>query len=720
MPAPAKKLNFLFQIKDRLKSQIYKKLRPQLVSAHSLSKEKFLNLFDIERVTELNRAGSLTAAETALIDYYQNRKTPCWPEPEGMITDLRINLEKIPEKELIQRAGSILDHQFLPDKTKPFLTDTGDILWHRSPISSPEWLWRLHRHQWWPVLGLAYRQTGNEQYAGAFVDQMRSWIKNNPMLTQKNEKSFPWRLMECGLRMHVSWIPSFGLFLTSPVFDQAAKLAMLRSIYDHAQFLSYFKTSQNHLLRECNGLAAVSAYFPEFKKSKGWLKIALTRLNAELKKQINPDGFHFELSTGYQWVVIDEFEKTLELLSTNNSSLPAEDLKVWLEKMYHVLAYLVRPDGTFPEVNDGFIRWSCDRLAKAGIQFKRDDFTYIGTNGKQGAVPKNTSVAFGNAGYHVMRSNWSQNAKYLLFDSGPCNGYHAHEDKLSIEVFAFDTPFIVDSGSYTYESADPFRAYFVGSQGHNTILVDGCSQIRRWKRGGLLARKSSCNHAIWIHKPEFDYAAGIYEDGYGQFALEKPKHAEIIEDVTHTRHILFVKPDYWLIVDELQAATPHNYQLLFHGHPESEVSIEAQKTAIIKSRRNNSFLYLIPAGVEKIKAHLKTGCDTPIQGWYSVDHHFKTPSPAVIYEIENTKSTIMTTLIYPLQADASKQPVQIEPINVSDGKGFAYKVKTEQGTDYLMLSRSKGLKKFGDYKSSKTVAGIRLDKTEQMRSRFEN
>ena len=80
---------------------------------------------------------------------------------------------------------------------------------------------------------------------------------------------------------------------------------------NHAQFLSTFKTSQNHLLRESNGLATASVYFPEFKPSKHWLQIALTRLNAELEKQINPDGFHFELSTGYQWVVVNEFEKTL-------------------------------------------------------------------------------------------------------------------------------------------------------------------------------------------------------------------------------------------------------------------------------------------------------------------------------------------------------------------------------------------------------------------------
>jgi uncharacterized heparinase superfamily protein len=711
--------NCFSHIKDRLKAAIYKILQPNLISAHSMPRNKFLKLFDIRQVNKLGQTEDFELAETALIDYYRDRKVPIWPEPRGMITDLRLNLDKLKKDELIQTAESILAYQFLPKKKKPVLSDSGDIQWNRNPISSPEWLWRLHRHQWWPILGLAYRLTGEERYAREFVKQMLSWIISNPMLKRKNERSFAWRLMECGMRMHVSWIPSFGLFFESPVFDRKAKITMLRSIYDHAQFLASFKTSQNHLLRESNGLAAVSVYFPEFRQSQRWLQTALNRLDAELKSQINPDGFHFELSTGYQWVVIDEFEKTHALLNIANRSLPTENISARLEKMYNVLAYISRPDGSLPEVNDGFIRWPIDRLVNAGKQFRRSDFNYIGTNGKRGNVPQITSVAFENAGYYIMRSDWSQNANYLLFDSGPYNGYHAHEDKLSVEVFAFGTPFIVDSGSYTYENTDPYRAYFVGSESHNTLMVDECSQIRRWRADGLTARKSSGDQAVWIHRPGFDYAAGIYEDGYGRFALRKPEHPDIIKDVIHARKILFVRPDYWIIIDEIQAQKPHNYQLLFHGHPESEIYVEAEKAAIIKSKRNSACVYLIPAEIEKIQIDKKTGCETPIQGWYSVDHHYKTPSTALIYEIKNTESTIITTLVFPHKGTPLKNPVKIMSLDVSEGGGIAYIVDIEKGTDYLMVSNHKGLKKFGDFQAYGTVAGFRLDKKGKIRSRFE-
>ena len=86
-----------------------------------------------------------------------------------------------------------------------------------------------------------------------------------------------------------------------------------------------------------------------------------------------------------------------------------------------------------------------------------------------------------------MRSDWetAPNARYLLFDAGPYGGYHGHEDKLNLEMYAYGQTFIVDPGCHNYDEADPYRAHFVSSHAHNTLLVDGKSQIRRWYRENL-------------------------------------------------------------------------------------------------------------------------------------------------------------------------------------------------------------------------------------------
>jgi hypothetical protein len=692
---------------------------PRMVSAQTLSDEAFLAKFNLEDISTLVKGGDISAAQKALLAHYSRRVTPAWPAPPSVIRDLRVNIDQPTQEELVALANSILENRLTFRVNAPKVTPEGKIAWRLNPTSDPQWLWALNRHQWWPILGLAYAQTGDERYATAFVSQMLDWVKENPPPVRKNEKSPTWRLMEVGIRLRVSWIPCFALFYNSPAFTDKAKLTMLRSIYDHARFLLLFRTNRNHLLRESNGLAYVATYFPEFKEASRWQQVALTRLDEALVEQVNQDGSHLEVSTGYQSMVIDEFENTYDLLQANDLSLPKENLASWLERMYHVMACLVRPDGTFPQVNDGRIYWTYTQLFQAGEAFGRDDFVYIGTSGSRGTRPMHTSVGFNDAGLYVMRSGWTRDARYLLFDAGPYGGPHGHEDKLSIELFAFGQAFIVDSGTYTYDRTDLFRTYFVGSQAHNTVLVDGQSQIRRWQKDNLNPQTALGNYATWISQPDFDYVSASYSDGYSLFSLEKPEDAEIIQDVTHTRRILFVKPDYWVVVDELQASTPHDYQTLFHTVPEIVARVGPENRVILGTRPEAATLCLIPVDPQNVKVSCLTGSESPIQGWYSASSRHKAPATVVIYEWENSASTVMTTLLYPCPSGQTGDGMSIKPLAVSGGEGLAFVVTTHRGSDYLLFSHNDSLKQFGPYQSRGIVAGVRTDNEGNILTQFE-
>ncbi len=683
---------------------------PRMVSAQTLSDEAFLAKFNIE--------GEAVTKE-ALLAHYGRRVTAAWPAPPGLLRDLRVNTDEIDQEELLALANSILENRFVLRSNAPQVTPEQKIAWHLSPTLDREWIRALNRHQWWPILGLAYAQTGDERYATAFVTQMLDWVEKSPPSVRKNEKSPNWRLMEVGMRMRVSWIPCFALFYNSPAFTDEAKMTMLRAIYDHARFLLLFKTNRNHLVRESNGLAYVGVCFPEFREASRWRQVALTRLDEALVEQVNQDGSHIEVSTGYQWLVIDEFENAYALLWANNLSLPRENLASWLERMYHMMAYVVRPDGTFPQVNDGYVYWKYTQLARAGETFERDDFVYIGTGGDRGTRPTNTSVGFNDAGLYVMRSDWTKDARYLLFDAGPYGGHHGHEDKLSIEIFAFGQVFIVDSSSYTYNTTDPFRTYFIGSQAHNTVLVDGKSQVRRWQKENLNPKTAVGNYATWISQSDFDYVSASYSDGYSLFSLKKPMDASIIEDVTHTRRILFVKPDYWVIVDEIQASTPHNYQVLFHTVPEIVARVGPENKVGLSTTLEATTLHLIPANPQNVKVHCLTGSENPIQGWYSPDSGHKAPATVVIYEREHSLSTVMTTLLYPRPSGQTGDEISIKPLAVSGGRGLAFVVTTGRGNDYLLFSHNDSVKQFGPYQSRGTVAGIRTDDNGNILTQFE-
>ena len=149
-------------------------------SAQVLSDRDFLNLFDLKEVSDRVLRGDISGAKVALLEHYRRRVKTAWPPPPRVITDLQLNLDDLGKEELVAQADSILEYRLTPEGAMPIVTSEGNIDWSSNPISSPEWLWKLNRHQWWPILGLAYDLTGDERYPTAFVKQMLDWVTSNP------------------------------------------------------------------------------------------------------------------------------------------------------------------------------------------------------------------------------------------------------------------------------------------------------------------------------------------------------------------------------------------------------------------------------------------------------------------------------------------------------------------------------------------------------------
>ena len=702
---------------DKVFKQRWSELtRDNFTSARVLSDSAFLARFQPEEVVAALAQDNVMAARQALLAHYGRRAASSWPAIPRSITYRSKHVAGLSRAELLAEAGALLAHRFKLSGC-PEISLGSSIDWSYNPTSDPQarWTRALNRHQWWPVLARAYAETGDECYAEFFVNNMLDWVRKNPPPPGQDEKNVAWTLMGVGLRC-VIWPTVFAQFYTSPAFTAEAKLTMLRSIYDHGRFLFLFKTNRNHLLRESNGLAYLGTYFPEFNEAGQWQQMALHRLNDELAGQVNRDGTQVEMSTGYQWLVIEEFENAYNLLQANNLSLPGENLAAWLEKMYGVLAYLARPDSQFPQLNDGFMPNSDHVMAeivRAGQTFNRPDLAYIGTAGRQGTRPARASVSFENAGWYVMRSDWTRQAHYLVFEAGPFGGPHGHEDKLSFELCVFGRPFIVDAGSYN--RTDPDRLYLVGSQAHNTVLVEGLSQVRRWQEQNLNPVAGLGNFATWFSRPEFDYVTAAYTDGYDLFQLKKPAGAIPLQ-VGHTRHIIFVKPDYWLIVDELEAETSHNYQVLFHLHPDVRVSSLSTAGAVLESGDGGVRLHLVPAAPQQLQVKLVQGSKDPIQGWYSDTGDQATPAPVIIWD---SAATVIATLLYPSSGDIAEGGVTVNALPVTGGAGLAWTVSTPGGVDYLLLAKDNNLKQFGPYRSTGLVAGIRTDGRDRLISRFE-
>lgn len=441
----------------------------------------------------------------------------------------------------------------------------GDIDWFYNHTTARqdlpdnnEWVWQLNRMDPWKPLGRAYWGAGDEKYAKAWVKQMRSWVVSAPRPdTVKNEPNSVWRTIETGIRMSGSWPDAYHRFLLSPAFTDEDKILYLKSSMEQAQYLSQNPSTGNWLTMEMSGLYSVASVFPELKAAAAWRKQAIKTLHGELNKQFLPDGAHYEASPGYHQVALENilFIPKLAQKTKRISELPS-DFTSRMEKAYDFNLYLMTPNRDLPRFNDS---WPIDvpQTMKDAVELfpQRQDFAWIASGGKTGAAPKTTSYQFPYVGYSAMRSGWNTDANYLGFDSGPLGFWHVHQDKLNVVVWAYGRELLFDSGGGSYEESK-WRSYATDTFSHNTVLVDGKPQRRQTKSRDANVSKAPID-VSWQSQPKFDYAVASYSDGYGK---ENDRIA------THTRRVLFVKPNLFVIADTLAPsdAKEHTYQARWH------------------------------------------------------------------------------------------------------------------------------------------------------------
>jgi hypothetical protein len=223
--------------------------------------------------------------------------------------------------------------------------------------------------------------------------------------------------------------------------------------------------------------------------------------------------------------------------------------------------------------------------------------------------------------------------------------------------------------------------------------------------------------AIWISDANFDYVSSSYGGGYADFGFDPPQEDLIIKDVKHRRHVFFVKPDYWVLVDEIEASHPYNYDLMFHTPPGMRVIPEVNKQIVLSKSDDGPGLCIIPAEPDRVDVSWVSGSKAPIQGWYSVDHLQKAASNVVIYRCNGQKKALIITLLFPYRSRLEKEDVRIEALAVNEGDGKGFRVANSQGIDYLMVSQDGRPQKVGRHRSSGLISAIRTDGKGNIESR---
>jgi hypothetical protein len=555
-----------------------------------------------------------------------------------------------------------------------------------SVVGDSKIVWELNRHQWLVRLAQAWAVTRQERYAAACVDAIDSWRDANPPGIGINWTSS----LEVSYRL-VSWCWTALLLRDAPMVSGQWVMRLLTGIGQHAnhirRYLSYYSSPNTHLSGEALGLFYAGTLFPEFRDAARWRSIGTRVLLAESRVQLFSDGVHFEQSTCYHAYTLDTYLHFILLAGRNGVTLPDH----LVEQVAHMVEFLIsvrQPDGSIPAIGDGdggvllplARRQRGDSrgvFAVAAALFNRPDFAWaaegaapdvlwlMGVAGLQAfdevrpAPPAaGPSQMFPSGGYGVMRSGWEPDAHQLIADVGPLgcstSSGHGHTDLLSVQCSIFGEPCLIDAGTYCYTPERAWREFFRSTAAHSAVRIDGLDQAQsagpfRWHQ------RPSARLRIWQSDSHHDLMDADH-DAY--LRLDDP--------VACRRRVIFVKPDYWLIVDDLDGTSSHEVEVAFQFAPAMQVTFGSQSWARAETP-GGRVLWMLSLSSSPVQTTLRRGELNPIRGWTSSDYGQRQPAPMLVYASRATLPWRALTLLLP-DSEGLASPPLVTPLFDDDGR----------------------------------------------------
>lgn len=589
----------------------------------------------LEKVKQAYESKDLSSACAALLDYYRQSDNA---------QHLRVS-EPSETTKTEALADTILTNVFVVQNVRgevPFGDDGHRDWYYKGPNNDREWAWLSNRHSQINYVLSVYFETGNSKYAEYIDSFLRDFIiKSMPYPGVKSRTSV-WRGLEVAARAKV-WSRIFYSMLNNDLLSPATRLLMLSSFPDHAHYNRNFHGGNNWLTMEISALATVATNFPEYKKSGEWLDYSIEAMVESMKGQVYADGVQTELTSHYHNVSMFNFELFKNICDRANKPLP-DFFNQTIEDMYSYIAHAVRPDGFRALNNDGDRGSDREIILRGAKKFNKPEWEYIATNGKSGIQPGNgPSFFYPWAGHMFSRSGYDADAQWSLFDVGPWGSGHQHNDKMHISISAYGRDLLVDAGrfAYTGEVAEKFRPYAKGTQGHNSILIDGKGQM---PDVSVVDQPLPDSHLKITS--EFDYAWASFDKYYE------------IKNVEHTRSMMYVRGEFWVVVDKIETEEPRKIETMWHWHPTCKLGLGKKRISSTKNERGN--LSVIPIGKTKWKIKAIKGQEEPeIQGWYSEEYNKFEPNITSIYTMEISEHQTFVWLIMPFEKEAPKVKAKI-------------------------------------------------------------
>jgi hypothetical protein len=443
-----------------------------------------------------------------------------------------------------------------------------------------------------PHLAMAYLVTGEKRY----LDAAKQWAIASCSYPTWGYGSFDGMDLATGHQL-------LGLAIVYdwcyPDLDEASRQQIRETLVKRASAMfqaaatsnTYWHRSylQNHLwVNICGVGAAGFALFDEVQQARMWIGLALDKFRRTMDV-LGPDGASHE-GVGY-WEYGAEYMLKFMYLA---DELLGVDLynRPWWRNTAQYCQYLSLPVNAWTRSNcivdladcprghwygpdhilrhlagryhDGHAQWLAEQVDKADVDAPGARWlNLIWYDPAVQAVPPQglpTLHHFEDMGIVSSRTGWDGRESLVVFKCGPFigrkaldefsydpGGGHVHPDVGHFMVFGNGQWLIRDDG-YQDKWTDQ----------HNTLLIDGVGQLgegHTWLNGTeCLLAKARPRVILANSSEELDHLAGDATAAY-------PLRAGLKRFV---RHLLFVKPDALIVVDDIAVDTSRDLELRLH------------------------------------------------------------------------------------------------------------------------------------------------------------
>lgn len=400
--------------------------------------------------------------------------------------------------------------------------------------ASKLWLYNLHYFDDLNAVGARDRRGWHEPLVAR-------WIAENPPGMGSGWEPYP-----VSLRI-VNWIKAAWS-------ARALSAAAIHSLAVQTRWLTgrlEYHLLGNHLFANAKALVFAGCFF-EGPEADHWLALGLAILGREMDEQVLSDGGHFELSTMYHALAVEDVLDLVNALRASGRK-PPEEWEGRLATMRDWLSVMTCTDGEITFFNDAAIGVAPTPANLEAYAVR------LGFPAR--AAPSDRVRHLAESGYVRLEAG-SATAWLDVARVGP--DYlpgHAHADTLSFELSLAGRRALVNSGTSLYgDGAERLRQRGTGA--HNTVTVDRRDSSEVWS--GFRVARRACPRDLEM-SDDGTIAVSCRHDGY-RWVAGTPRH---------TRCWRF---DLRGLVVEDRVDGPHERaEAMFHLHPDFEPAADSDR-----------------------------------------------------------------------------------------------------------------------------------------------